>query len=131
LTPSLPRAQLTGSRQRVFLFLKKLFAESQSGQALGKHFSFLKKKSLPRVLLAWLSTNIFSFFKKKLFAESLAGLTLGKYFSFFKKKNSLPRAGLSRLSANPSLCRVQRSLHSAKLGHGYSDSLVSQLGRVQ
>jgi hypothetical protein len=59
--PSLPRAHLAGSRQIVFLFSEKLFAESQSSHALGKRFPFLKK-SLPRVLLAWLSAKYFSFF---------------------------------------------------------------------
>jgi hypothetical protein len=64
LTPSLPRAHLADSQQRVSLFLKKNFLPRASVAKLSANiflFVFFKKY-LPRTLLAWLSANIFPFF---------------------------------------------------------------------
>jgi hypothetical protein len=60
--PSLPRAHLAGSRQRVFLcFLEKTLCREPVWPCSRQTFFFFFK-NLPRVLLVWLSVKYFSFF---------------------------------------------------------------------
>jgi hypothetical protein len=111
--PSLPRA--------VYRALGKGFAESQRSSRQRKDAvngpAFFAESPF-----GWLSAKIFlffSFFLKYLPRACQTG-SRQRFFFFLKK-----------ICREPVLCRVQRSLRSAKLGNEYFCSFVAQLCRVQ